>query len=79
MTSMVGFAHCDLALRQILKADALCSRVGITGLGHLGWEQVYPITINHDQPVKHSGQGLVVELALGMVTSGRRAVLLEVG
>lgn len=79
MTSMVGVAHCDLASRQIFKADALCSRVGITGLGHLDWEQVHPITTSHDRPVKHSGQGLVVELALGMVISGRRAVLLEVG
>ena len=79
MTSTVGLANCDLALRQILKADAFCSRLGITGLGHLGWGQAHLITTSHDQPTKHLGQGLAVELALGMATSGRRAVLLEVG
>ena len=81
MTSTVGLAHYDQALRQILKADtdAFCSRPEIIGLGHLGWEQVHPITSSHDQPTKHSGQDLAMELVLGMATSGRRVVLLEVG
>lgn len=79
MTSTVGLAYRDQPLRHIFKADNFCSRPGIIALGHLGWEQVQPITSSHDRLTRPSGQGLAMELALGMATSGRPAVLLEVG
>ena len=79
MTSTVSLKDCDQALRKILQADIFRSRAGIIGWGHLGWVRVHPITSSLDRPTKRSGQGLAMELALGMATYGRRAMLLEVG
>lgn len=79
MTSAVGPVQCDESLRQSLQADAFCSSLEIiTGLGHLGWDRVHPITSNHERLTKHSARDSVMEQALGMATSGRRAVLSEV-
>ena len=79
MTSTVRLTGCDQSLRQILEADPFCSSPGTLVWGHLGWEQVHQIMSSHDQPIRHSGLGLAMELVLGMATSGRQAVRLEVG
>ena len=78
MTSTVGLTYPDRSLRQILKADSFCSRPGTIALGHLGWEPVHPPMSSHDRPTKPSVRGLAMVLVLGMVTSGRPAVRLEV-
>lgn len=80
MTSTVGLTDCDRSGPPILKADAFCSRPGTIALGRLvGWEQVHPTASSHDRPTKRSRRGLAMEPVVGMATSGRRAVRLEVG
>ena len=79
MTSTVRLTGCDQSLRQIFEADPFSSSPGTLVWGHSDWEQVQPAMSSHGLPIKHSGQGLAMELVLGMATSGRQAVRLEVG
>lgn len=78
MTSTVRLTGRGQSLLQILGADPFSSSLGTLVWGHLDWEQVHPTVNSHDQPIKHLGQGLAMELVLGMATSGRPAVRLEV-